>query len=105
VRPNQAVTARSAVAACTQVNGKMYFYKRTPAHSAACAGNAEALAALIAGGVAVRAKDKARLTVMHEAARGGSVECLELLMDAGAGPDVNSRDKWGRCARLPNPKP
>lgn len=81
----------------------MYFYKRTPAHSAACAGNAQALAALIAGGVAVRAKDKARLTVMHEAARGGSVECLELLVEAGASADVNSRDKWGRWGSSCNP--
>ncbi len=77
-------------------NAKMHFYKRTPLHCAAACGCLDALKALLAAGGALRAKDKSRLSLMHDAARGGSAECVQWLLAASGIADLNARDKWGR---------
>mmetsp|Transcript_41268 Transcript_41268/g.129653 ORF Transcript_41268/g.129653 Transcript_41268/m.129653 type:complete len:207 (+) Transcript_41268:302-922(+) len=79
-----------------QPNAKMFFYKRTPAHCAAASGCHEALRQILDRGGAVRARDKSRLTLLHDAARGGDVKCIQMLLEASAFADMEARDKWGR---------
>mmetsp|Transcript_15027 Transcript_15027/g.35423 ORF Transcript_15027/g.35423 Transcript_15027/m.35423 type:complete len:425 (-) Transcript_15027:220-1494(-) len=77
-------------------NAKMFFYKRTAAHCAAAAGCLPALQALHSAGAALRAKDKSRLSLLHDAARSGSAACIHWLLRASCAPDMDARDKWGR---------
>ena len=78
------------------VNAKMFFYSRSPAQCAAAAACDEALKAILAAGGAVRVRDKMKLTLLHDAARGGAPSCIDEVLKAGAGPDIDARDKWGR---------
>ena len=87
----QEEVAKVLLAAGAGPNAKQFFYKRSPAQVAAAAGCASVLRLLLAHGAAARVRDKSRLTLMHDAARGGNVECIQLLLDAGAAPDVAAR--------------
>ena len=75
---------------------KMSFYARSPAQCAAAAACGEALDLLLASGAAVRVRDKMKLTLLHDAARGGDVACVRAVLRGGGAADVEARDKWGR---------
>ena len=66
----------------------------TPLHLAAIRGNAPAVAALLAApGVSCKtAASKSLRTPLHEAAASGSVECVRLLLKAGADPRAQGSD-------------
>ena len=71
---------------------------RTPLHCAATAGKPDLLSLLIQAGVNVEAVDRyANATALHDAASSserGVVDCVELLLAAGA--DMDARDNLGR---------
>ena len=71
---------------------------RTPLHCAATAGKPDLLSLLIQAGVNVEAVDRyANATALHDAASSserGVVDCVELLLAAGA--DMDARDTSGR---------
>ena len=71
---------------------------RTPLHCAATAGKPDLLSLLIQAGVNVEAVDRyANATALHDAASSserGVVDCVELLLAAGA--DMDARDNSGR---------
>lgn len=63
------------------------------AHRAASLGNAQALRLLFEFQPALaNAKDKRRRTPLHDAVEAGSIECIELLLAAGADPALSDRD-------------
>ena len=77
-------------------NAKMFFYSRSSAQCAAASACHEALKAILAAGGAVRVRDKMKLTLLHDAARGGAPSCIQEVLKAGASADIDARDKWGR---------
>ncbi len=71
--------------------------RRTPAHVAAQAGQAEALAYLLSRGALLEARSQAKLTIAHEAARSGAraPAVIAVLRDAGFGL-FDEQDRWFR---------
>ncbi len=61
---------------------------RTPLHVAALAGEADAVARLLAGGADIHARDALGETPIHAAAKRLRAECVQLLLDAGADPNA-----------------
>ena len=94
--PTTAKMVALLLAAGAPANMKMSFYARSPAQCAAAAACGEALDLLLASGAAVRVRDKMKLTLLHDAARGGDVACVRAVLRGGGAADVEARDKWGR---------
>lgn len=66
---------------------------RAPLHYAALDRPAEVVAALLADGADVAAKDKQGFTALHFACQQNRLDIVELLLDAGA--PVDPADQWG----------
>ena len=54
----------------------------------------------MSSGAPVRARDANKQTLLHYAARGGSAECLDLVLREGGSMDINATDKWNRTVGL-----
>jgi ankyrin repeat protein len=54
----------------------------------------------LSSGAPVRARDANKQTLLHYAARGGSAECLDLVLREGGSMDINATDKWNRTVGL-----
>jgi len=73
-------------------------FGRTTTHMAAASGISSALELLLAAGADGQAVTAGRESILIAAAKGGSVECVSLALDACGGRGVDDADLYGRTA-------
>jgi hypothetical protein len=61
----------------TSANAKMFFYSRSPAQCAAASARHAALKVILAAGGSMKVRDKMKLDLLRDAARGGAPSCIQ----------------------------
>ncbi|XP_066517556.1 ankyrin repeat domain-containing protein 37 [Hoplias malabaricus] len=92
LEPDTLVCSSRLLEAGSEVNGAEDSSCQTPAHVAACGGEAFCLMWLLHNGADPNQQDVFGETPVHKAARAGSVECISVLMASDAQLDIRNSE-------------